>query len=70
VEHFSVIPWFAWIPIVAIVGGVTSSTIISVARMTYRHRERMAMIQMGIHPDRERVHALDPYGKPVAVEEI
>jgi hypothetical protein len=69
-EHFLAIPWFAWIPIVAIVGGVTSSTIITVARMTYRHRERMAMIQMGMHPDAGRRGALDPYAKPATVDEV
>jgi hypothetical protein len=35
------------IPLAAIVGGVG----IGLARMWMRHRERMAMIEMGMHPD-------------------
>jgi hypothetical protein len=70
VELFYAIPWFAWIAIVAIVGGVISNTVTAVARMTYRHRERMAMIQMGMHPDAELGSALDPRGKPAAVDEV
>ncbi len=41
------IPWFAWIPIVAIICG----TIGSVVNACHRHTERMAMIRMGMHPD-------------------
>ncbi len=41
------IPWFAWIPIVAIVCG----TVQCVAKSSMRHRERIAMIRMGMHPD-------------------
>ena len=41
------IPWFAWIPIVAIICGTISGVVASV----HRHTERMAMIRMGIHPD-------------------
>jgi len=41
------IPWFAWIPIVAIVCG----TIGGVTKSITTHNERMAMIRMGIHPD-------------------
>ena len=41
------IPWFAWIPIVAIVCG----TIGGVVKSVQTHTERMAMIRMGIHPD-------------------
>ncbi|MFO0890661.1 MAG: hypothetical protein U0790_16145 [Isosphaeraceae bacterium] len=41
------IPWFAWIPIVAIVCG----TVGGVVKSLTTHRERMAMIRMGIHPD-------------------
>jgi hypothetical protein len=70
VELFYAIPWFAWIAIVAIVGGAISNTVTSVARMTYRHRERMAMIQMGMHPDAEPGSALDPRVKPAAVDEV
>ncbi len=41
------IPWFAWIPIVAIVCG----TIQCLAKSSMRHRERIEMIRMGLHPD-------------------
>lgn len=41
------IPWFAWIPIVAIISG----TIGGVVKSLTTHKERMAMIRMGIHPD-------------------
>jgi hypothetical protein len=41
------IPWFAWIPIVAIICG----TIGGVVKSVTTHQERMAMIRMGIHPD-------------------
>jgi hypothetical protein len=70
VEALYAIPWFAWIPIVAIVGGVVSHTVTTVAGMAYRHRERMAMIQMGLHPDAEPGSALDPHGKPATVDEV
>lgn len=46
-EPFVSIPWFAWIAIVAIVCG----TIQSLAKSSMRHRERIAMIRMGMHPD-------------------
>jgi hypothetical protein len=49
------IPWFAWIPIVAIVCG----TIDSVLKQHNRHSERMAMIRMGLHPDAK--HSEKPY---------
>ncbi len=41
------IPWFAWIPIVAIVCGTVSG----IMKMSMCHKERMAMIQQGMHPD-------------------
>jgi hypothetical protein len=44
---FNTIPWFAWIPIVAIICGTISSVIHSI----HKHNERMAMIRMGMHPD-------------------
>jgi hypothetical protein len=47
VSILNALPWFAWIPIVAIVCG----TIDGVAKRSIRHRERMAMIQHGINPD-------------------
>jgi hypothetical protein len=42
-----VLPWFAWIAIVAIVSGCVTGIITTLIQ----HRERMAMIQMGMHPD-------------------
>jgi hypothetical protein len=47
VTILNVIPWFAWIPIVAIICG----TIGGVVKSITTHQERMAMIRMGIHPD-------------------
>jgi hypothetical protein len=44
---FQTIPWFAWIPIVAIICG----TVGGVVKSVHCHAERMAMIRMGIHPD-------------------
>jgi hypothetical protein len=44
---FNTIPWFAWIPIVAIICGTISGVVCSV----HKHTERMAMIRMGMHPD-------------------
>jgi len=41
------IPWFAWIPIVAILCG----TISGIVKMVITHKERLAMIQQGMHPD-------------------
>jgi hypothetical protein len=41
------IPWFAWIPIVAIICG----TIGGIVNAVHKHDERMAMIRMGMHPD-------------------
>ena len=35
------------VPVVALVGG----TVTSLVKKHYRHRERMAMIAQGIHPD-------------------
>lgn len=45
-----------FIPIVAIVAGGA----VVLTRQWFRHRERIAMIEMGIHPDREEPPALDP----------
>ncbi len=55
----AVLPWFAWIPIVGIIGGTATS----IAKMIFTHRERMAMIHQGIHPD--AVNA-----KPVEYSEV
>jgi hypothetical protein len=41
------LPWFAWIAIVAIL----SSTVTNIINAMIKHRERLAMIQMGMHPD-------------------
>jgi hypothetical protein len=41
------LPWFAWIPIVAIICG----TIAGLVKTSITHRERMAMIRQGMHPD-------------------
>ncbi len=40
-------PWFGWIAIVAIVCGCFTGTI----NNFLSHRQRMAMIQQGMHPD-------------------
>jgi hypothetical protein len=50
------IPWYAWIPIVAIICG----TVVKVINMQHRHVERLAMIQ----------HGMDPGEKPRPVEEV
>ena len=47
VTILNTIPWFAWIPIVAIICG----TIGGVVKSVHCHAERMAMIRMGMHPD-------------------
>ena len=39
-------PWWAWIPIIAIVGG----TVQQIIRMNHKHRERMEMIRQGMDP--------------------
>ncbi|WP_169973125.1 hypothetical protein [Tautonia rosea] len=41
------IPWFAWIAIVAILSG----SVAGIFNSWFRHRERMAMIHQGMHPD-------------------
>ena len=57
VTIINALPWFAWIAIVAIVCG----TIDGVVKRSIKHRERMAMIQHGIHPDAptEKVQAYE-----------
>ncbi len=47
-EFVSVLPWYAWVAIIAIVFGVGSGVIQTILK----HRERMEMIRQGIHPDR------------------
>jgi hypothetical protein len=58
VSSFNAIPWFAWIPIVAIICG----TVQCLAKTTMQHRERLAMIRMGMHPDVgvEKPHYQEP----------
>ena len=59
VAIINALPWFAWIPIVAIVCG----TIGGLMKTLIIHRERMAMIRNGIHPDA-------PDAKPYASAEV
>jgi len=49
------LPWFAWIPIVAIVCGTASG----IVKMWITHKERVAMIQQGMHPDVPTAKAYD-----------
>jgi hypothetical protein len=53
------LPWYAWIPIVAIV----CATIGGVFKASVTHRERMAMIKQGMHPD-------TPNAKPYEQAEV
>ncbi len=46
----SSMPWFAWVAIVAIVMGGLNGLLSSI----HRHRERMAMIRQGMHPDAQK----------------
>ncbi len=41
------IPWYAWIAIIAIIGGTVSSLV----RVILRHQERMERIRRGMDPD-------------------
>ena len=52
-------PWFGWVAIVAILGGSLNGLFATVAK----HRERMAMLQIGLHPDAPAPKA-DSTGKP------
>lgn len=47
ISSLAFIPWFGWIAIVAIISGTVSG----IMKMSMCHRERMAMIQQGMHPD-------------------
>lgn len=47
VALFQHIPWFAWVAMLAIAGGMVSG----IVKMIIVHRERMAMIHRGIDPD-------------------
>ena len=42
----SSIPWWAWISIIVVVGMIVQQ----IMRMQNAHRERLAMIQQGLHP--------------------
>jgi hypothetical protein len=57
IPGYAGIPWFAWIPIVAIV----CATVVKVVVRSHLHRERMAMIQAGMRPDDPQAPGL---GKP------
>ena len=46
-EVLEVFPWWAWIPIVAMVCGSISG----VVKMRYSHLERIEMIRQGMNPD-------------------
>ena len=65
------IPWFAWMLIVAIVGGITSGTIVKLVELRHRHTERMTMIRAGMHPD-VPAHTASESGecKPAAYQEL
>jgi hypothetical protein len=40
-------PWFAWIALAAIIGGAVNTAL----KAWINHRERMALIERGYHPD-------------------
>jgi len=46
----SSIPWWAWISIIVVIGMIAQQII----RMQQTHRERLAMIQRGIHPGSQK----------------
>jgi len=48
-SFLSSIPWWAWIPIVA-------ASVLQIIRMQQSHRERLAMIQRGVHPSSPQEH--------------
>jgi hypothetical protein len=50
------LPWFAWVAIFGIVGG----TMTTIFKMGMVHRERMAMIRMGINPDAPHTKPHEP----------
>jgi hypothetical protein len=47
-EFFRSLPWYAWIAIVGIIGGVVQGLV----KTNLRHKERMAMIERGQDPDK------------------
>ena len=46
------LPWFAWVPICAIVCSAVVFTVIFVVNAVHRHEERMAMIKQGLDPSK------------------
>jgi hypothetical protein len=48
-SFFLTIPWFGWLAITGTVFGC----LVPVVAIITKHRERMGMIRMGIHPDAE-----------------
>lgn len=46
-SFFLAIPWFAWLAI----AGTIFGCLVPVVAIITKHRERMGMIRMGIHPD-------------------
>jgi hypothetical protein len=57
VPILTTLPWFAWIAIVAIISGSICGTL----KTLIIHRERMAMIRQGIHPDSVASVTTKPY---------
>jgi hypothetical protein len=50
VETLSSMPWYAWVAIV----GIAGSMLMGALHAILNHRERLAMIQQGMHPDAPR----------------
>lgn len=68
---FQSIPWFGWIPILAIVGGIASGTITKLVELIHRHKERMTMIRAGMHPDLPAQAQPEPQEcKPAGYQEL
>ncbi len=53
------------IPILAIVGGIA----VAIIRMWITHRERMAMIEAGLHPDHPELDEGDDDAEPARLPE-
>ena len=45
-KFLSGIPWFAWIAIIVLVGGIIRQLVVT----SHKHQERMEMIRHGIDP--------------------
>jgi hypothetical protein len=63
VPILATLPWFAWIAIVAIVSGSVCGTL----KTLIIHRERMAMIRQGMHPDSVASVTSKPYREQAEV---